>query len=159
MSTTERKIWVREKIREEVGRLRKQGKRIVTTCGTFDILHRGHIKSIHEAKKQGDILIVCLNTDLSVKKYKGQERPIMDQRNRAEILAALGDVDYVVIFDEPDPRSILEEIKPDIHVKSKSGFKEVERGIIESNGGKIVLIEDLPGISTTKIIKKIKKEH
>ena len=141
-----------EKISEN---LKKQGKIIVTTNGAFDILHYGHVMSLEKAKSFGDILIIGLNSDSSIKKYKSEDRPIISQEYRSKMLASLEVVDYVVIFDETDPIKFLSYVKPNFHVKSKSGFKGLETEIVETNGGKIELIEDIPGISTTDIIKKI----
>ena len=129
--------------------------KIVTTCGAFDMLHAGHLSSLRKAKSFGDILIVCLNSDLSIKGYKSTKRPIISQNYRAEMLAGLEAVDYVVLFEETTPNNLLEVIKPNFHVKSKMGFKGVETETVEKNGGKIELIEDIPGLSTTNIIKKI----
>jgi len=152
------KIKTQEEIREIVENIRKKNPKIkiVTTNGSFDILHAGHIKSLREAKSYGDILIIGLNSDSSIKSYKSKDRPIIPQKERAEMLAALDIADYVVIFNEPDPRELLKVIKPNFHVKSKSGFKGIERDVVEKNNGKIILIEDVPGISTTQIVAKIK---
>lgn len=142
-------------IKEIADKIRKH-KTIVTTNGAFDILHIGHLKSLREAKKLGDILIVCLNSDKSVKGYKSKDRPINSQKDRAEILAEFECVDYVVIFNEQAPCKILEIIKPHRHVKSKSGFKGIETEVVESNGGKIILMDDVKGYSTTNILKKLR---
>tara|TARA_Y100000034_G_C6707529_1_gene312373 strand:- start:187 stop:681 length:495 start_codon:yes stop_codon:yes gene_type:complete len=153
------KIKTRDEIKEIVEDLKQQGKKIVTTNGAFDILHTGHIKSFEEARKHGDLLIVGLNSDSSVKKYKSPDRPFNDQRERAGMLAALEHVDYVTIFDETDPREILKVIKPHIHAKSKSGFKGIEKDVVEENGGEVILLEDVSGKSTTNLIKKIIEVH
>jgi len=152
----ENKIKTQEEIKRIVDKIRNE-KTIVTTCGAFDILHLGHIKSFREAKSLGDILIVCLNSDTSIKEYKSKDRPINKQNIRLKNLSNLEFIDYVVIFNETDPRNILEMIKPHKHVKSKSGFKGIERDTVKKNGGEIILVEDLPGYSTTKIIEKLKK--
>jgi len=133
--------------------------RIVTTNGAFDVIHTGHIYSLEKARSYGDLLIVGLNSDASIKRYKSQNRPVFPQDYRARMIAALYCVDYVVIFDEDDPRELLKIIKPDIHVKSKSGFKGIEREIVEKNGGQIILLNDIEGISTTDIIKRIKNAN
>ena len=151
------KIKTREELKEIVESFKKKGKKIVTTNGSFDILHLGHVKSFQEAKKYGDILILGLNSDSSIKQYKSPDRPINPQQDRAEMLAALECVDYVTIFDETDPRALLEVIKPNVHVKSKSGFTGIEKETVEKNGGEIVLIEDTIGKSTTNLIDKILK--
>lgn len=131
-------------------------KIIVTTNGAFDILHIGHIRLLEEAKMLGDTLIVCLNSDDSIKKYKAKDRPKMPQNERALIIDSLRCVDYVIIFNEPDPNKILDKIKPNIHVKSVSGYKGIEKETVEKNGGGIILIPDIPNHSTTNIINKIK---
>jgi glycerol-3-phosphate cytidylyltransferase len=141
-----------EKISQE---LKNKGNIIVTTNGAFDILHYGHVMSLEKAKSFGDILIIGLNSDSSIKQYKSEDRPIIPQDYRAKMLASLEIVDYVVIFDETTPINFLSHVKTNFHVKSKSGFKGIETEIVESNGGKIELIDDIPGISTTDIIKKI----
>ena len=109
------KITTLKKLIPIVQKLKKQNKKIVTYNGSFDVLHAGHIESIREAKRQGDILIILLNSDKSIKMYKGPLRPINTESDRSKIISALGDVDYVVIFDEINPKKILSEIKPDVH--------------------------------------------
>ncbi len=163
----EEKIKTRSEIQEIVSGLRAKnpGMKIVTSNGCFDIIHAGHAYSLAKAKSYGDVLIVGLNSDDSVRKYKSSDkRPIIPQQQRAQMLAALESVDYVVIFDETDSRALLSVIKPDFHVKSKSGFVARpgfvdcnERGVVESNGGEIVAIDDIPGISTTEIVKRMKE--
>ena len=138
-----------------VDSLKTEGKCIVTTCGAFDLLHTGHLQSFLQAREHGDIFIVCLNSDSSIKAYKSPDRPIHNQEDRAEMLAALSCVDYVTIFDEVDPRAILKIIKPDTHVKSKTGFTGIEREVVEAHGGTIVLLDDVEGKSSTQIIEKI----
>jgi len=149
------KIKTREEIKGIVENLKEEGKKIVTSNGSFDLIHIGHIKSLQQAKKQGDILIVGLNSDSSIKQYKSPNRPINSQQDRAEMLAALECIDYVTVFDELDPRELLKVIKPHFHVKSKSGFKGIEKETVEENGGKIILLEDIPGKSTTNLIEKL----
>ena len=138
-----------------------KNKKIVTTNGVFDILHLGHIKYLQEAKKLGDVLIVAINSDSSVKQIKGPERPINNQQSRAEVLAALSFVDYIVTFNETDPVNILSELKPDIHVKGGDYNinQIIEKDIIEKNNGKIILIPEIKGYSTTDLIKKIIKNY
>ena len=152
------KIKTKDEIKDIVIKLRKKNPniKIVTTNGAFDIIHTGHIKSLEQAKSYGDIVIVGLNSDNSIKRYKSALRPIIPEKDRAKMLASLQVVDYVVIFEEDDPRELLKLIKPDFHVKSKTGFKGIEKETVESNGGKIILIDDVPGLSTTDILKKIK---
>jgi len=153
------KIKTKQEIEQIINQLKKQNSqiKIVTTNGAFDLLHAGHIHSLQKAKSFGDIFIVGLNSDSSVRKYKSPDRPIIPQQQRAEMLAALEMVDYIVLFDETDPRELLKIIKPDFHVKSKEGFKGIETNVVEKSGGKIILVEDIPGFSTSNIIEKIKK--
>ncbi|TAL55844.1 MAG: D-glycero-beta-D-manno-heptose 1-phosphate adenylyltransferase [Nanoarchaeota archaeon] len=137
--------------------LEKRNGKVVTTCGTFDILHAGHVDSLSRAKKLGDILVVCLNTDSSVKTNKGDKRPINSQNERAAVLAALECVDYIVFFSEKDPKKILSKIKPDIHVKGadRKMSEIIEKKIVEKNGGKVILLPYKKGFSTTEVIKRI----
>lgn len=151
------KIKTLEELKEIIKNLKKQNKKIVTTNGVFDILHLGHVKYLQEAKKLGDILIVAINSDSSVKQIKGPKRPINNQEARAEVLSALEFVDYVVIFNETNPVKILSEIKPNIHVKG-GDYKInqiIEKNVVEKNNGKIVLIPEIKGYSTTDLINKI----
>lgn len=140
-----------------VEELKKQGKTVVFTNGCFDILHVGHLTYLNQAKQQGDILIVGVNSDSSVKKIKGETRPINHEIDRAELLCGLKAVDYTVIFDEDTPCRLLEELKPDIHVKGGDYKKEdlPETKIVEENGGKVIILSFIQGKSTTNIINKI----
>ena len=135
-------------------------EKIVFTNGCFDILHVGHIKYMQEAAKLGDILIVGLNSDDSVRRLKGPERPINNQSDRAEMMAALEFVDYVVVFDEDTPYELIKKIQPDVLVKGGDYNPDnvVGRDIVEARGGKLKLIEFVDGKSTTSIIKKIKNQ-
>ena len=140
-----------------VKNLRKQNKKIVTTNGVFDILHYGHVKYLEEAKKLGDVLIVGVNTDKSVKQNKGDKRPINYEKSRASVLAALESVDYIFLFDEKEPSSWLDKIKPNIHVKA-GDYKLnqiIEKGVVEKNGGKVIIVKVEKGYSTTNFINKI----
>ena len=141
----------------KVSELKSENKIIVTTNGCFDIIHAGHVRYLKKAKELGDILIVCLNSDSSVKKLKGSSRPLNNTNDRAEVLAAFNSVDYVVIFEEDTPSSVLEEIKPDIHVKGGDYSEETlpEADIIKKFGGKVCFIPLVKGKSTTNIINKI----
>jgi glycerol-3-phosphate cytidylyltransferase len=141
-----------------VTELKKQGKSIITTNGCYDILHLGHILSLNESKEQGDILIVGLNSDQSVKKIKGSIRPINGQEDRAKTLAALEFVDYVFIFNEETPIEFLKILKPNIHTNSIDyGYDCIEASTIKAGGGKIYLLKKYPGYSTSDLIKRIKK--
>ena len=144
-------------LKKIVAELRAKGKKIVTTNGVFDILHICHIRYLKEAKKLGNILIVAINSDSSTKKLKGPKRPLNNENDRAEALAALECVDYVTVFNEENPIKILGIIKPNIHAKG-GDYKInqiIEKDIVENNNGKIVLIPKVKGYSTTDFIKKI----
>ncbi len=139
--------------------LKSENKTIVTTNGCFDILHVGHVRYLEKAKSFGDVLIVALNSDKSVKSIKGENRPINNEDDRAEVLSALRSVDYVVLFDEDSPINLLMKIKPDIHTKGADYTIDTlpeAKGIIES-GGRIEFIKFVEGKSTTAIINKMRK--
>lgn len=138
--------------------LKKQNKKIVVTNGCFDILHAGHVRYLNKSKECGDILIVGLNSDKSVKMLKGESRPINNEQDRAEVLSGLEAVNYIVIFNEISPLRLLDVIKPDIYTKGADYTVETlpEAETVLKNGGKIKFIELVEGKSTTKIIDKIK---
>lgn len=144
-----------------VAELKAQNKKIVTTNGVFDILHIGHIRYLHEAKKLGDTLIVAINSDSSTKKIKGPKRPLNNENDRAEALAALECVDYVAVFNEENPIKILGIIKPDFHVKGGDYdiSQVIEKDAVEKNNGKIVLIRKVKGYSTTDFINRTIKVY
>lgn len=150
----------RKNIQEFVSKLKNQGKTIVTTNGCFDILHVGHVRYLQKTKTFADVMIVCLNSDDSVRRIKGPQRPINNENDRAEILCALECVDYVVIFDESSPETLLCEIKPDVHTKGADYTIETlpEAKSIIANGGRIEFISFVEGKSTTKVIEKISAE-
>jgi rfaE bifunctional protein nucleotidyltransferase chain/domain len=135
-------------------RAKVQKKKVVFTNGCFDLLHRGHIEYLKKAKSLGDILIVGLNSDSSVKKIKGKKRPIVNHKDRAEILSALSFVDYVCIFNEETPERMIKKIIPDILVKGGDWAKPdiVGKDIVESSGGKVATIPLVKGKSTKNII-------
>ena len=134
-------------------------RRIVFTNGCYDLLHPGHIRLLESARELGDILILALNTDRSVRENKGANRPIMNEAERAEVAAALAAVDYVVLFDEPTPREIITRVLPDVLVKGSDwGPNEVVgREEVEAAGGQVVSIPIEPGFSTSAIIERIQK--
>jgi len=151
------KIKTIKPLQQILAKLKNRGKKVVFTNGCFDILHIGHIKYLKKAKSFGDILVVGLNSDSSVKKLKGKNRPVFSQNERAEILSSLEFVDFVVIFNEDTPEKLISIIKPDIHVKGgdyKAGGLP-EANIVKSYGGKIKIVKFIPGYSTTNIIKGI----
>ncbi len=139
--------------------LRKSGKQIVFTNGCFDILHVGHVRYLVAARSEGDVLVVGLNSDASVKSIKPDDRPIVTQAQRAEVLAGLTFVDFITIFDESDPLALISAIKPDILVKG-ADWKEKEivgADVVTAYSGKVVRVEVVPGISTSRIIRRIIK--
>ena len=144
-------------LRKIAAGLKKRDKKIVFTNGCFDILHFGHVKYLEQAKKKGDILIVGLNSDSSVKKIKGRARPFTGQKQRACVLSALSFVDYVIIFNEKTPYSLIKTLRPDVLVKGGDWPKDkiVGSGIVCKYGGKTVTIPYVRGCSTTKLIQKI----
>lgn len=135
----------------------RHGKKLVFTNGCFDIIHLGHINYLEKARQLGDILVVGINSDSSVRTIKGDKRPLIREEERAKIVSSLRFVDYVVIFDEKTPISIIKEIQPDIHVKGGDYNAEdlPEYSTVKSYGGKVVILPYLPGKSTTGIIEKI----
>jgi D-beta-D-heptose 7-phosphate kinase/D-beta-D-heptose 1-phosphate adenosyltransferase len=137
---------------------RRRGKKVVFTNGCFDLVHRGHIHVLRQAKAAGDLLIVGLNSDRSVATIKGRGRPVMDEANRVELIAAMEMVDYVVVFDEPDPYQLIEAIKPDVLAKGGDWKMNevVGADMVERGGGRVLLIPYLEGFSTTKIIERIR---
>ena len=147
------KIKSQSEIVEVVKTLKKQRKKIVTCNGSFDVLHKGHFQKIKECKEQGDVLILCLNSDKSIKSYKGPDRPINSEIIRVKNLARMDEIDYLVIFDEINPKKILNKVKPDVHCVGKDWGKYcVEAEAVERNGGKIYVSKWLKGFSTSKIV-------
>lgn len=143
----------------EVKRFRRAGKRIVTTNGSFDLLHVGHVRFLARAAGLGDVLIVLLNSDASVRKLKGSRRPILPQRIRAEMVEAVRGVDYVTIFNDDNPLALLRKLRPDVHAKGGSWKSEriaAERQLVESWGGKVKLSPMVGAHSTTKLIEAIR---
>ena len=141
-----------------IEKLRNENKTIVMTNGCFDILHAGHVRYLKESKKFGDILIVGLNSDISIKAVKGNDRPINPENDRIEVLSGLEAVSYIVLFDEISPVDIINKIKPDIYTKGADYTIKTlpEAETIINNGGKIEFIKLVEGRSTTKIIDKIR---
>ena len=153
------RIFTKEQVVQKVAAWRVMNKTIVFTNGVFDILHPGHIYSLSEAAKEGDLLIVGLNTDVSVKRLKGESRPVNDQQSRALILASLIMVDAVVLFEEDTPLELIKAIMPDVLVKGGDYTIEQIAGAKEvmANGGRVVINPILDGFSTTSIIEQSKK--
>ena len=156
MREAEKKILDRTALAQECERLRAAGRKIVFTNGAFDLMHAGHATYLQFARAQGDALVVGLNTDASVRRYKGEQRPIVDERNRARMMAALECVDYVTWFGENEPKELIAELQPDVLVKAADWAHYVSgREIVEARGGKVVLAPMVEGLSTTKLIEKI----
>ncbi len=153
------KLKTLDQLQAVMKRLKREGKRVVWTNGCFDILHVGHIMYLQEARKQGDVMIVGLNSDASVQQNKGPERPVVCERDRAQVLSALECVDYIVIFDEKTPMPLLAALQPDVYAKGGDytidTIVQEERRLVESYGGGIAIIPGREGQSTTYIINKI----
>lgn len=151
----------RKKLINTIKKLKKSKKKIVFTNGCFDIIHAGHIKFLSVAKRLGDVLVLGLNSDSSVKRLKGSNRPIVPQKERAEIMSALSFVDIVTVFYEDNPFNIIKDIKPDVLVKGGDWpiDKIIGADIVKSYGGTVKNIKYIKGLSTTNIIKKILKYY
>jgi D-beta-D-heptose 7-phosphate kinase/D-beta-D-heptose 1-phosphate adenosyltransferase len=146
----------RQSLRALAATVRARDKRLVTINGSFDVLHAGHLHILNEARHQGDVLIVGLNSDRSVRSYKGPGRPIVSERHRAEMLLALRMVDYVHIFDEPDPIAFLSELRPDVHVNgTEYGEDSIERDVVLRNGGRLHLVARISDLSTSAIVERL----
>ena len=139
--------------------LRAQGKRLVFTNGVFDLLHVGHVRYLADARALGDALLVAINSDRTVREIKSEGRPVINQEERAEILAALRQVDYVTIFDDVSPRSLIARLLPDVLVKGGDyGLDEIHgREEVEAAGGQVVSLPFVEGVSTSVIIERMKK--
>jgi rfaE bifunctional protein nucleotidyltransferase chain/domain len=142
-----------------ISSLKKQDKRIVFTNGCFDLLHYGHAKYLEEAKREGDILVVGVNSDASIRRIKGKDRPIVGEKNRLHLIAALGSVDFTVLFNEDTPLAIIKKIRPDILIKGADWKNKgiVGADFIKNYGGRVITIKLVKGLSTTNLIKKIAK--
>jgi len=155
------KIVTLEDLAARLGKARKSGQTIVFTNGCFDIMHVGHVRYLGQARSQGDLLVVGLNSDSSVRAIKGAKRPIVGQDHRAELLASLACVDYVVPFEELDPLRLIQAIKPDVLVKGEDWAEDAIVGAeeVKSRGGKVVRISFVEETSTSGIIQTILKHH
>ncbi|MGA2388887.1 MAG: adenylyltransferase/cytidyltransferase family protein [Candidatus Sulfotelmatobacter sp.] len=154
-SETGDKLLGRQRLRERVEGWRSGGERIVLANGNFDLLHVGHVRYLRAAKELGGKLVVAINSDESVRTLKGTGRPIMPAEERAEIVAALADVDAVVVFPELDVRALIREIRPDIHAKGTDYTEESvpERGVVAECGGRVAIVGDAKDHSTSEIIR------
>ncbi len=154
----QKKLVEPEKVEEKAAELRREGLTLATLNGSFDLLHAGHLFIIHEASKQADRLLVALNSDRSIQKYKSVSRPIIPLAYRLEMIAALEFVDYVTWFDETDPCALLAKIKPDVHVNgAEYGANCIEAETVKTYGGRLYLVNRIPSLATSAIIEKIKQ--
>ena len=151
------KIIEREGLKNTIRALKRTGKKIVFTNGCFDLLHLGHVRYLNAARAEGDVLVVGLNSDRSVREIKGPTRPVVSEDERAEVLAALACVDFVTLFDEPDPLETIRALLPDVLVKGADWEADgiVGKDVVEEHGGRVVRVPLTEGASTTKIIEKI----
>lgn len=151
------KVQTRKALTIIINQEKDREKTVVTTNGCFDLMHVGHLRYLQAAKNLGDLLVVGVNSDNSVRELKGERRPLIPEDERAEMLAGLDCVDYVVIFPELDPISLLSELKPDIHVKGGDYTIEqvIERQVVEENGGRVIVGLNIEGKSTTNVIQTI----
>jgi rfaE bifunctional protein nucleotidyltransferase chain/domain len=137
--------------------LKDKGHTLATLNGSFDLLHAGHLYILYEASKVADILIVALNSDASIKGYKGPKRPIISLDYRIQLISALSFVDFVTWFDESDPRELIKTIRPDIHVNgAEYGSNCIEADVLSEIGGKLHLVDRIPGLATSHIVERIK---
>jgi len=152
------KIVSQEELVQAAALEKRGGRRVVFTNGCFDLLHPGHVRCLAEARKLGDVLIVAVNSDSSVRGNKGAERPLVPQQDRAEVIAALASVDYVTIFDEPTPRELIARVLPSVLVKGADWALDQVAGReeVEAAGGQVLSIPLVQGYSTTRLIEKIR---
>jgi len=155
------KIKAKKELRRIIVGLKTKGKRIVFTNGCFDLLHIGHVRYLEKAKALGDVLVVGVNSDSSVRKLKGRRRPILPERERAEILSGLGCVDYVALFDEINPLKLITSLQPNVLVKGGDWTKEqtVGKEVVERSGGEVVILPFVKGASTSNLIETILKKY
>ncbi len=153
------KLVSRRRARELVRRAQRRGERVVFTSGCFDPLHLGHVRSLEQARRSGERLVVGVNSDTSVRRLKGPERPIVAARQRAEVLAALACVDWVVVFPEATPRQILAALQPDVYAKGGDWPIKVLRALDLPAGfaGRVVRLKQVPGARTTRIVERVRR--
>jgi len=151
------KIYPRNELKSEVDRLKRKGNKVIFTNGCFDILHAGHTRYLREAKKLGDVLILALNSDKSVRAIKGEKRPIVPEAERAEVVASLASVDYVTVFDEMTPLELIEYLQPDVIVKGGDwDVKDIVGAeAVRKWGGRVAIMPEIEGASTTNVIEKV----
>ena len=158
MTASAQKVLSRQALRDRVAEWRRDGEPVILTNGCFDLLHVGHIRYLRGAKALGGKLIVAINADDSVRQIKGEGRPLMPAAERAEIIAGLSDVDAVVIFDEPDVRALIREIRPDVHAKGTDYTRDnvPERDEVLAYGGRVEIVGDTKDHSTTDFLRRLK---
>ena len=155
-SPIDSKIIPPENLKSLVQKMRSEGKSIATLNGSFDLLHAGHLEIITQGSLQADVLLVALNSDKSIQQYKSPLRPIIPLKYRLQMMAALGMVDYVTFFEETDPREFLKIVKSNVHVNgAEYGENCIEAEVVKANGGRLHIVQLVPGLSTSKIIEKI----
>ena len=159
MRSAQSKIHSRESVRKAVARLRSQGKRVVLANGCFDTLHVGHVRYLSGAKREGDVLVVAVNADASVRGLKGPGQPVLDEQARAQLVASVRDVDFVLLFAEPNVESLLEELRPEVHAKGTDYTTEnvPERAISERLGIRVAIVGDAKGHSTRAFLDGLRK--
>jgi D-beta-D-heptose 7-phosphate kinase/D-beta-D-heptose 1-phosphate adenosyltransferase len=158
-SSSRSKVKTVRQLKPILARLRRRGERIVFTNGCFDLLHIGHLRYLQRARRHGDRLVVAINSDRSVRKIKGPPRPLLPQAERAEVLAALSCVDFVTVFDEPDPLAVITALQPDVLIKGSdwSQNRIIGREVVEGRGGRVRRVPLVKGISTSRLIERILK--
>lgn len=156
------RVLTQSELAQAIASAKASNRRIVFTNGCFDLLHVGHVRYLQEARSLGDLLIVGVNSDASVRALsKGPDRPIVQEQHRAEVLAALACVDYVTIFNEPDPLNLVTQVQPDVLVKGGDWAPEriIGREVVERNGGRVLSIPLTPEMSTTTLVRRIRSDH
>jgi D-glycero-beta-D-manno-heptose 1-phosphate adenylyltransferase len=156
-----KKIYDSDSLKTRLNDLRRSGNRVVFTNGCFDILHAGHVRYLSQARSYGDVLVIGLNSDKSVKMIKGEKRPIISEMQRAEVLEGLWCVDYVTLFHESDPLRLIEKLMPDVLVKGEDWPEDkiIGADFVCRNGGEVIRVRMVPEISTSDIIQKIIKTY
>ena len=156
-SWLQKKLVEPDQLEKKIGEIRSKQLTLATLNGSFDLLHAGHLYILHQAHIQADRLLVALNSDASIQKYKSPDRPIIPLQYRLELVAALEFVDYVTWFEETDPRELLSKIKPDVHVNGAEYSAHcIEAEVVRIHGGRLHLVDRIPSLSSSEIIEKIK---
>jgi D-glycero-beta-D-manno-heptose 1-phosphate adenylyltransferase len=158
---TREKILSRDGLHAVLDEHRRSGRKIVFANGVFDLLHAGHVRYLQSARAEGDLLVVGINSDSSTRRLKGEERPILTERGRASLVAALAAVDYVVIFDEPDVNSLLRELQPDVHAKGTDYTPDTvpERELARLLGIRVAIVGDPKRHSTRDLLARVRRRH